>query len=587
MVSLNLIQVSKAVSACVEHDLSEQSLRQLQLVLEQTSEFEQPLVGELVHALENLTLQYLNGSIELSSELPVLMTDAADSMLQLNDTHGELSSEQSQELSDLIERIDIEASGGFEFDDDQEFLADSGASTIPSDQGDLANPALIHLSALADSLSFHAERSGEASSNLTQLVLRQQELLRDVWQRQERASTPLSLLKTGFSNDSNLTFELSESTTHCVVHQTLVEKLRNLLDIISNLLIESSLQIDVLVGLQKEMLRIDMNFSGLMLSVNHIRRSAQEAIGANSVQTLNNHEVLQYSLAVVTDSLTDDKTQLFMDWIQRMHAALRVELHSDSMGLVIELPQATKAEEITIFEVAENRYGLRSNQVTEVVNQPELDPSTFEQAVRYQDQIYDVVRLGRAAQTDTKLERVILIEGVKKLAIPIDSEPSLGELIVNITHQSNYPTTGYVELWDGRGCVLIDADEFNQDTVTSRSYVSQERTRLYATPNVPHMAWLNSPLFELTQVKDLLALQSRCQEQLPDAIVTTNHDLHQVIQRESVVAAKKLPVFVLTADSQVATTPETQHGELTHVFHVKTREEFNQTLAKTRAAKSK
>ena len=546
----NLVQLGQAVQTCATQGASLDALRVLQTELVANRDTKEPLLVELLQALENLTLQYIGGSLEIDGELPHLLKEVSATIKQLTNTPDMSQDTRDQLLGGIIERIDIEASGGFEIDDDQEFVATAARIDEPTSKP-ASTTKLAHLSALSETLQFKTKGS-KSGNQLNELLSQQAELIDSIRQELQPNFSSASRLEEHLSSSALPNLEIDSPILGLQLHPTLVDELGDLLSIFNELFRDVSAQPAIKLGSTDQEIEVILTFQNLAMTTEELRRVLTQSVNPQLAQTFSDIEISQFCVAVAADAMRNDQTMPLMDWVHKLRAKVGTHCDERQTSLSIRLPIQTHLESLTTFSVEGAKYGIREAEVLAVVSQPEISQDSFEPTIRYRGQDFRIRPIATTQTSPLYASNVLLLTGADRIAVPIDERTTKTVKLVNGKFPQEDLVSGCVELADQSIYTLIDSTELVNIKRKRPQQISPSKRRAIADSSVECLDWFEPRMFDITLADSSLHMQTLAQEQCPEVVLTTPTQAANHLRQASFITQKQIPILVLPTKNDAA-----------------------------------
>ena len=476
---------------------------------------------ELFEALTNYVYQLRDGAIQATVTTTSLFQEAQ--MLLDEESFSQRGVSFGDKVANLLERIDLEASGGFDALEAGEVPEFDGSGDVESETVRVQN-TLHRLRASLESIEHHAQEQGASVSSM-RLFLRHQHLLDSL------APTPLTdqalplttieellTLHPIFSN-VDLIFDEEGS-----VHPTYIPLLSSLITQLANTLSITKFK-NARISRKQHAIEIQMTLGKSDTRLSDLRATAIEEGLLHADAPLHDGAEIQYLL--LPESVRANKPLIqsseLIDQLQTLCANVVVEATDESYRVTTSVPPNIQMEEATVFKLNGARYAVLNESIAEVIYSSKTDTAEARSSIDSEHTSYRVSNLNK---TNGNHEACLLIhDGGNRNALFVDQLEPSGQLPVFDPLSENSYIGGGVRLLDGRLVILLSSLDLDDSlTSTSRSRIGVT-TRILVLGSVPLSSQLPRRVYEVSIADGELNATAAIQEQRPHAILVEQNEL--------------------------------------------------------------
>lgn len=355
---VELESVLERIDACIAALFSQVSIGRLHALVDEPPELSLPGTRALFRSFANYVHQLHDGVIDPSTSTKPIFVEFAE-LLRAGETR-ELPMRFEQRLADLDERIDIEASGGFDAAEAGE-LGTFSPVTATEGQRNGAYRAGMRLRASLDSLQrLHAD--GPAFAHV---LATQSELLAALLE--ELPAEPMTPLQT-FAEQLALLLGQSKWAVSMPDDGSINASIA---DEIASLAVEIALALgserngSVSMRASDAELRIEFSSDAMAFTPETLRRSAIERELLTVRAQLSDSEALQFALLPDSEFDADSlmaQSMLFAS-LEYLGAQLTIEKEDEFARFVLCVPQSNRLTSVAVFETNNASYAVLTSDV--------------------------------------------------------------------------------------------------------------------------------------------------------------------------------------------------------------------------------
>ena len=510
----------KQLRACTDESRSVATLRQTREALEELA-FEIPdapkTLKELADALANLIDQIANQAVEQSATIQSLLERSIEVFVNAENGSHVKSSANENPLDELIDAIDVEASGGFDEDEDDWEDSDDIPEELSSGALRTANQ-LRRLKAHVESLANKAEEESLRPDDVIANVARQKSLIDAMLtslQRRGTNNTSLLELELKFNfNETLITNRLhpAENWSRAVTREV---------GLLAKELSQGHLSIPSQIELNRAADRIEivMIFEVADLTATTMREMAASLGMLDPTRQLDDASALQFAL-VSTTPKTNDAPQVFAPAAVRLHklqANLKLESRKDVIRATLSLPSDLIAMNVKVFRSKGRLYAMAEEWISGIANNPKLNADAFDPQVLIKDQSYPLM-LADPGQAKQNGPCLILFGDVGEFALMVNE---VVENPINLVMPSESvlgQQGGWVRI-DDKIAVLVHPTDFEQRQRSHSALDQVLKPHLVSLDERTPVSWFNEHTVEVRSASSERDTLCMMQEWRPIALI--------------------------------------------------------------------
>ena len=519
--SVSSRQLLESLANCIRERISEDSLDTFHDALEDgLKSIDDPHV-ELVEALANYVYQLRNGAIEVSDNTASLFREALTLLGEdASTSQGTASADQT---AGLLERIDLEASGGFDALEAGEVPHVDRLTDTKSETLRIQN-VLHRLNASLETLE-RRTRLTPSNTSFKTVFSRHRRLLESLTPKPRwTQSVPLTsleellTLQLGLS-ETEINMD-AEGSVHPSYIPTLVSLVAQLITTFSKKAIR-----DIEIVREQDALEIQLTYSVSDSGVTSLRTSAINRGFLHRDAPLRDRDEMQYLLLPESTLANEQLIQSspLLDHLQSLCARVVVESSKETNRVSLTLPADARSEQVTVFKHDSALFAVWTDTITDIDYSITNENDAFLSSLENEHGSFRVVNLNH---TDGNHEACLFIdEGGDRVALFVDQLEPPGQLTVLDPLTPKTHVGGGVRLLDRRFVVLLSA--LDLDDVHQPSLDSQPNTicRLLVLGRVPLASSLSRNTYRVSYAESELDATAAIQEQLPQAVLVEQHEL--------------------------------------------------------------
>ena len=510
-----------ALAHCVRERFSDESLDTLCDALESGSKSNDDPTFELFEAMTNYVYQLRDGAIEVTADTTSLFRKA-ESLLD-EDSAFRQGISFDDEVTNLLERIDLEASGGFDALEAGE-VPEFDKSTDSESDSIRTHNSLHRLLASLESIESIAEET-RSSVPFARVFARHRRLL-DALTPPANTSHALPLRTL----EELLTLQLTVTSTdvdvddESVVHPTYIPLLSSLVTQLVNTLsiIEIS---DLSISRKQDTIEIQLVLHTSETHLSGSRALAVEKGFLHPDAPLREAQELQYLLLPESAEAHEPliRSAALIDQLQTVCAQVTFEATEETHRLTTVLPANVSLEEVAVFKLNGALYALLTESVTEVIYPSKTARTEVSSTLETELGSYRVSTLNT---TSGNHEACLLIDdGENRLALFVDRIETPGQLPIFDSFSVNNYVGGGMRLLDRRLVVLLSIDDLDDALTSTLSPRKSATYRLLVLGEVPLASQLSKRIYQTSIAAGELNATAAFQEQHPHAILVEQNDL--------------------------------------------------------------
>lgn len=510
---------------------------------------------ELFEALANYVYQLRDDAIQPTADTPSLFREA-QSLLGEDRASPQGTSFENQ-TARLLERIDLEASGGFDAIEAGEVPELDRYSDSKSEPLRTQN-TLHRLRASLETVARHIETSRSGTS-LTALFERQRKLIDTLTPNPLVSQTmPLadleeliSVQQTAATADLSIDGEGYVHPSYIPILSTLVSRLAALL---------SSKMEHMKITRQEDAIeiRVALNINASHLS--DLRATAIEHGLLHVDAPLPEGQELQYLLVAGSSQANEllVRSSELIDHLQLLCAGVAVDFSTELPHLTITLPAHATLAQVTVFKLSGALYAILTGSVAQIDYESRTDNVSKHMSV---DRYHRPYKLSPLNRVNANHEACLLIdEEENRRALFVDQIEPSGQLAVLDASLTSTYIGGSVRLQDRRLVVLLWPEDLDDPLLSPPDFQQSTQLRLLVLGGVAPAMQLSQRSFQVSLVDGEMDAMTSLQEQRPHAILATQKELANYGNLTLEANRRNVPVIVRKSDD-LAFEPESSHME--------------------------
>lgn len=444
-----------AILECVEKGFTDKSVSHLQSRVDTASQSKEAPFPELIDALMNFMYQLQAGAVKVTASAIGLIQETHGLLQQAHAASA--SSLPSDLIDNLLERLDLEASGGFDEGEAGELPASARSTTVS--QGTLSSANILHR---LDATLATAERhlfNIPSRVPLSEILALQRQLLGQLTSRlsNERMLSASDL-------EGGLKAYLGTESPDIAVHEAAAFDLS-----IGKLLV------DCLTEFTKSL--ANCNASSV-----HLRTHEDSTIATFTIDLLTNPaiqlrqqtikqgylnpcanipdpDLLQFLSLALDDEPTTSVTSKSL--LHRLLYALKANAIFESkenakVQITLTIPTRTQVAEIQVLQIDGDLYGIPASSLEDFDSSPNLDDIRTNNTLTRNGQTFQALDIRERHSNQPTVAYINC--GDERIGLLIDQIQTKGELVSSHVDPINHYVGGCVRLVDGRLVVLLDPD---------------------------------------------------------------------------------------------------------------------------------
>jgi len=507
---------------------------------------------ELIEALANYGHQLHAGAIQLSDETTALFREAQAILSEDGTSRQGISIDDR--ATRLLERIDLEASGGFDAFEAGEVSAVDVSATSNYEVVQLRN-TIHRLHASLDTLERYASSTG-VGKPLADVLSRHRQLLDSLTTTSPGSQVVplmtveemLGLQLGGTHVNVNVEGEGSVHATYAPILTSLVTHLTASFDATTNR--------TVTIKPNQDVIEIELTLEMDQASLTGLRAKAIERDFLRVHAPLRDGDELQYVLLPDTCEAGECLVQssALFDHFNALGANVAIDSPDKTIRVCAELAANVRLESVTVFQIDGATYAILTNSINDIDYTRSVNDTTFKQTTESTGKTLHLKGLG---PSKTNCEVSLLIEDDDGSgALFVDQIESPGQLVVGDTFDATIHVGGSVRLLDRRLVVLISGDDLAESRQPSRSAEPDAMLRLLALGDVIFASQVNRHVSQVSFADGDMVAMSTLQEQRPHAIYLEHRDLSTYTDVLSSAQQLHVPLIVRTCGELSATVDD-------------------------------
>ena len=536
-----------ALAHCAQERFSKDSLDHLAIALEEgLKSSENPRI-ELFEALTNYVYQLRDGAIQATADTTSLFHEAQTLLGEAGSPRQSTSIDD--QVANLLERIDLAASGGFdalEAGEIPEFdrLVESSSESIRIQN------TLHRIHATLNAIERHTRSSRSSSPSLASIFSRHRRLLGSlVPPSLSNRVMPLAAL------EETLSLQLAETSGDLTVegggfvHPSYMPILTSLISQFTKSVSAKKIG-DIRVSRQQEAIEIQLSLLLNDSPISEFRESAIEQGFLNTDAPVHDGDELQYLLLPRTSQANEQlfQSSALLDDLQSLCANVAVEPTGETITVTTTLPADVKLEEVTTFTLNGALYAILTESVKNADYTARADEVETHSSFEKEHGSYRVIKRN---QSNSNEEVCLKIDdGANGFELFIDRMEPPGQLPVLDSSITNTHVGGGVRLLDRRLAVLLSPDELDDPLPSDFEAKSITTPRLLVLGAVPLISQLSPHDYQVSYAEGELDAIAAFQEQRPNAIVVEQQTRRTYNRLLATAEGMNIPVIVRDAEKR-------------------------------------
>ena len=529
-----------ALSRCVRERFSHASLDKLCDGLEIGSKSSDDPTFELLEAMTNYAYQLRDGAIQITADTTSLFKEA-QSLLD-EDTSSRRGISFDDEVANLLERLDLEASGGFDALEAGEVPEFDKSTDSESDSLRIHN-TIHRLLAGLESIEYIAEEI-PSSAPFTRIFSQHRKLLDSlILPARKRHTLPLTTLQELLTLQLTFTGTDLDVDEEGVVHPTYIPILSSLLTQLADVLSIGKIR-DTQISLKHDAIEIQMTLLAGNIQVSGLRARAIERGFLHPDAPLHEGAEFQYSLlpeSVKANELLIESSMLFSQ-LQSLCAEVVIESTNESHLVTTTLSANVQLEEVTVFKLNGANYALLTESIAEVVYFTSNDRSQVRPSFKNEHEPYRISSLNKS---DRDHEACLLTYGSEsQIALFVDQIEPSGQLPILEPLSAITYVGGSVSLLDRRLVILLSPEDLDESVDSTFNPRISLTFRLLVLGSFSLASQLSRHAYEPSIADGELDATAKFQEQRPHLILVEQRNLPTYRNLLTRVSELSIPVIV-------------------------------------------
>ena len=511
-----------ALAHCARERFSRDSLDRLCDALEGGLKSSDDPWIELLEALTNYVYQLRDGAIQANADTTSLFHEART--LLGDDASSRPSVSFDDQVANLLERIDLAASGGFDALEAGEVSEFDRVVESTSESLRIQN-ALHRIHAALNAIERHTQLSRSDSPSLATLFSRHRQLLDSLAPPPfSNQAIPLAAL------EELLSLQLAETNTdlkvdsEAFVHPTYIPMLTSLITHLANTVSTRKIE-DIQISRRQDEIEIRLTLRSGDSPLSDFHTTAIERGFLNSNAPIHDGDELQYLLLPRTSRANEQLTQssALFDDLQSLCGNVSVESMEETITVTTTLPANVKLEEVTTFKLNGELYAILTESVKNVDYTANADEVETPSSPTSEPGSYRVISLNQSKRNDDACLQID--DGINRIAMFVDQMEPPGQLPVLDSFIKNAHIGGGVRLLDRRLAILLSPGEFDELLPSAFIPSPSATSRLLVLGAVPLVSQLSLHEYQVSYVEGELDAVAAFQEQRPKAIMVAQHEI--------------------------------------------------------------
>ncbi|MCY4130468.1 MAG: hypothetical protein OXG15_14635 [Gammaproteobacteria bacterium] len=536
-----------ALAHCARERFSKDALARLCDALETGLKSNDDPRIELFEALTNYAYQLRDGAIQATVDTTSLFHEAQT--LLGEESSSRQSTSFDDQVANLLERIDLAASGGFDALEAGEVPEFDRLVESTSESLRIQN-TLHRINASLNAIERHAQSSRSASPSLAAIYSRHRRLVNAL------APPPLSDQVIPLTAlEEMLSLQLTDTNADLnvdregLVHPTYIPILSSLISHLAHSLSANKIR-DIQISHRQDVIVIQLTLLVRYSSESDLRANAIEQGFLSADAPLHDGDELQYLLLPKTSQSNEQLIQssALFDALQSLCAKIVVESMGATISVSTTLPANVKLEEVTTFTLNGAPYAILTESVKNIDYTVRAHDLESQSSQNIEHGSYRVIRLD---QSNGKEEVCLQIDdGRNRIALFIDRIEPPGQLSVLDASVTSTHIGGSVRLLDRRLVVLISPDELDDPLSSILEPPSSASPLLLVLGTATFVSQLSPHDYQVSYAEGELDATAAFQEQRPKAIVVDQRELAKYDRLLTTATAMSVPVIVRDSGNQ-------------------------------------
>lgn len=528
-----------AILNCIDKRFKPQAVDELNVLAERTAPTSDATIVELINALKNLVFQLQDGAIEPSTNVVKLVRETHDALMRAWSTDS--TALPADAFDELLERLDLEASGGFDAEEAGIDPEKAESNHAPHQPFELTN-TLHRLQASLETIERRL-RNSQTDVRLGDALDRHQHLLEGLARDLSRADALTAkaleaVLQSHFGLDAPEVSVRDDNAFHPSMARLLVACLTELISVVASRK-PRSLEITK----KQDSTCATLNTDLVHEETTRLREYAIKRGLVNPHSNISEKDLLPILLLPSEMNLREHICQhsALFRLLSALKADILLNLGEDAPArIVADIPQSMLLE-IAVFMIDGALYGIPANSVTGIDTSPNLEELRLNQAVVRNETEYYLAEL--AGSSPNRACVVFIDHKLSHIALPIDQIDGTGELVVVKSNGIDQYVGGGLRLVDGRLVVLLDPSDLVHDVPVASSF-AHSKVRLYVVGDDSLAQQLSPRHYQIEQSVHESDACTSIQEQKPHAVLINAPSTMQLTTLRGLAKRLDIPVLI-------------------------------------------
>ncbi len=490
--------------------------------------------------MTNYVYQLRDGAIQVTSDTTSLFRRAQTLLDEDSPSRHGISFDD--EVASLLERIDLEASGGFDALEAGEVPEFDKPTDSNSDSLRVHN-TLHRLFASLKSIENTTEEIPSRAAFERRLSEHRRLLNSLAPPTRMRSALPLTTL------EELLTLQLTfidadlDVDEHGLVHPSYIPLLSSLITQLTNVLNIAKIR-NTQISRGQDTIEIQVTLNDSDTHASGLRANAIERGFLHADAPLHEGANLQYLLLSESASANEPliQTSALFNQLQSFCAKVVVEAMDETHIVTITLPANVRLEETTVFQLNGALYAVLTESVAEVNYLSKTDGAAVLSSLESE---YGPYRVSNLSERNENHEACLLIDnGEDRVALFVDRIEPPAQIRVFDPLSSNAYIGGSICLLDRRIVILLSSDDLDDALSPSPDLQIAPTFRLLALSATPVISQLSRRVYEVLIAEGELDATRSIQEHRPQAILVQQRDVSTYGNLLSLANRWEIPVIV-------------------------------------------
>ena len=552
--------LNKCVSTSFESATVEKACGSLELLAANANSS----TSELAKALINFLFQIHSGAIKPNQSTIVLINESIALFENVDATKNQ-PTESAGELNSLLERIDLEASGGFDPDEaDGEDIQNARELTLNEKQRLRNQLGRLHT-------GLEAFRQGVVSdsvdaSRLANLTNRYQDLIHSM-----RAGLAHANLVTATELEQRIAIETNMSSDRMSVDATVAMSssiTSHFVGIIRSL---SLLEIGELNKL--EISNTDANSLNAIVTFELAESlaNALQAIASKleihpSLSLLDESELMQFAIVSSNPNETESVRSFAPSALlcHRLNGTLSTSVSDQFLELRVSLPRDISLERVTTFKFGEDLYAIRDHDVVNIEFNPAVNSKSFDPVIEFHGNELPI-RNSRSKIDKFGKSPCLILRGDRcQYGLFVNALEPAGQVLDSDTEEKR----GCCTLFDGRSAILLDASDLESELKPNRVAKSVLADYVLCLDGSVPSSWMQGLASKVDYAAGARHAKQTIQEHRPVAVVASIETIRSQLDLIRFIATKKITLIANGQSLNPASVDQEVH--FNHAFTSRT-----------------